>query len=158
MSSNGESAAHKAVDLYIEHDNHDRKKRNVGNDLIGAIHMGPLYGAMRHVSRTYREAADVRRARGSGVRASMVHEVEALVAFFVEKVGTRDLTAHTSHNPFWHTGKPRKLRGGACMQKCRPWEWVRRVAMGTSRGHMAARPEAAAEYARRMVTEHFFPY
>ena len=71
MSSNGESAAHKAVDLYIEHDNHDRKKRNVGNDLIGAIHMGPRYGAMRHVSRTYREAADVRRARGSGVRASV---------------------------------------------------------------------------------------
>ena len=92
----------------------------------------------------------------SGVRASMVNEVDALVRLFEEKLGT-DLRTYTTHNPFWFTGNPVDMRAQANLKQGRPWEWIWRVADGSSSGHLAGgRVEAWAHWARRHMRDHMF--
>jgi hypothetical protein len=145
-----------AADKNVENQNEFQKERNVGQSLLTSIFFTVLLQPMHHVYRTWKYATGTDRAVDSAVRASMVHEVDALVRLFEQKLGT-DLRTFTTHNPFWYTGNPVDMRAGPNLKYGRPWEWIWRVAAGTSSGHMAGgRMEAWAHWVRRHIRDHMF--
>ena len=86
---------------------------------------------------------------------SLRGKIDVLVAEFVAKMPT-DLTQHTDHNYFWHTGNPVLMRAAANMQEYRPWEWIWMVAEGRSRGRDMCQPEHFWTYVLRHIRDHMF--
>jgi hypothetical protein len=69
----------------------------------------------------------------------------------------RDLTVRDPLNHMWHTGNAVPLDTGDFRMR-RPWEWIWRVAFGTSAGKWRSRAETWLAFAHRMVTLNFFRF
>ena len=88
----------------------------------------------------------------------MIREVAVLVDLFKSKLGS-NLRSPSDFNPFWHTGNPTNMRSGN-LKDARPWEWLWRVADGTSPGHHQLegprKLEAWDVWFRRHIKDHMF--
>ena len=85
----------------------------------------------------------------------MVNEVKVAVEYLKEKLGTDDLTAHTDKNFFWHTGQGRKLRNDTDPAH-KFWEYVDRVAEGTSVPKGCAAPRTWRDTAEHQIKNNMF--
>ena len=93
---------------------------------------------------------------GPPVAMSTLIAARKLQNHFLKLLG-RDLSIHTTHNQFWHTGVPVPLDAGDYRFR-RPEEWFWSAARGASAGMGRARRETWHDFAVRMIFEHFFPY
>ena len=89
------------------------------------------------------------------MHSTCLSEIEFYVNYFEEKMGT-DIQTYTQMNELWHTGHPRQMRDQTSVADCRPWEWVERIAAGTSCPPMMAKAERWQEVVKRAVTDHCF--
>ena len=135
-----------------------QKERNVGQSLLQSLAFTTLIQPMQHVYRRWKTAMGTY-AGDDGIRASMEHEVDALVRLFVAKVGV-DLETYTTHNTFWYTGNPVNMRAAANMRRGRPWQLISGVMDGTcaclKKSDQHSRLETWAQWALRHICEHMF--
>ena len=89
-----------------------------------------------------------------GYDPRIISQVHRLVEFFEEKCG-RDLSAHATGNPFWHTGNAVPLASGLARDR-RPWEFVWDVANGRSGGKWGASAQSAGAYVQDYLANHMF--
>ena len=125
--------------------------------IMNSLHFTPMQCALSHVKSTWRSSQIGASTceQDSGVRKSMVNEVQALVKLFVEKMGT-DLATLTEKNHLWHTGNPRKMRDDTNIKQCQPWEYVNQVAMARSIGEGCSQAEWWHVKVRHLVEECMF--
>ena len=121
-----------------------------------SMDMTTLLPALLHVRHAFAAHETGEPAGSDPVTLSMLVSARLLQNEFVRLLG-RDLTVHTTHNVFWHTGTPVPRDTGDYRVR-RPSEWIWRVASGAAAGKGRARREAWLAFSRRMVNEHFFPY
>ena len=138
----------------LEVGNELQKERNLSAAVLDSLLFTELLPAMMHVYRTWKASQGDTEPGDVGFRASIVYEVDKLVEFFVQQVGT-DLVTYTDTNVFWHTGQARSMRGSD-VKESRPWEWVWLVAEGRSRGKDMGSPEAWWTFTQRHIREHMF--
>jgi hypothetical protein len=134
VSPRGNVGASIGVDRDLENFNKDQKEQGTHRPLISTLTeaAADTAGAVRHAYRGWKLANEVGEPGDDGVRASMEGEIDVLVAWFVGALGV-DLVAPTADNPFWVSGNPVRLAGGAAKER-RPWEWIWAVADGRSAG------------------------
>ena len=99
------------ADQSVEFQNEEQKERGLGRYLLSMLTFTRLLQPLLHVHRRYREWVGVRQPGEEGFRVGMVNEVEVLVKFFLENLGT-DLRTSETTNPFWHTGTPKEWVAG----------------------------------------------
>ena len=144
------------TDRSVECMNEVQKEHNVGASLIQSLSFTKLIQPMQYVYRQWKIAMGSLAACSTGVRASMVNEIDALVRLFEAEVGT-DLETYTTHNNLWHTGgKGVDMRSGPNMKRGRPWEWVWKVAEGMSKCLRDGELETWINYVERHIREHMF--
>ena len=143
------------ADQSVEFLNEEQKPRGLGRFLLSMLTFTRLLQPLLHVHRRYRAFVGIPEQADEGFRVGMVNEVEVLVKFFLEKLGT-DLRTPDTKNPFWHTGIPKEWVAGAATQHVRPEEWMWRVADGRSRGERAGTREGWLPWVTRMVKDHMF--
>ena len=143
-------------DKSLEIQNEDQKSRNTGHSVLNALHFGRLLQPLNWVNRMWRLATGGLADVDPGYRASIVQEVEVLVALFVRLVATSDARTRTNMNPFWHTGQPRNMNAAGAMRDCRPWDWIWAVATGTSRGWQETKTRTWWGWFRDHITAHMF--
>lgn len=141
-------------DKLCELKNEKQKERNVSQHLMSSLHFTKHHAALQHVSSNWRSCFEPPREFDEGIRKSFIYEVEVLVEFFVQNVGT-DLMTPTTHNNLFHTGIPHKL-SGTNLYESRPWEWEERVAHGVSRGERA-KAESWEHCVKRHLRGLYFP-
>ena len=156
MSQTGGVGASVYSDRAMESSNEEQKERNLSSAVLDSLLFTRYLQPMMHVYRMWKAASSTVEPGDIGFRANIVHEVQALVDFFIAQIGTSDLTQHTEDNVFWHTGQPRNMRADASMRECRPWEWIRMVAEGRSRGKDMGTPEGWWAYTLRHIRDHMF--
>ena len=154
VSMSGREGDAVGTDRSVEFQNEAQKERNTGPHVMDALHFTPLLQPMQHVYRQYKSAQGVGSDGSAAFRASIVHEVDALLRFFESKLGT-DLETYTESNPFWHTGNPVNMRNGP-LRTHRPWEWIWRVASGASAGHRTDTHECWTDWVERHIRHHMF--
>jgi hypothetical protein len=140
-----------------------QKERNVGPSLLQSLGWTMLIQPMQHVYRRWKQVTGALRTGDDGLRASMLNEVDVLVAKLVELVGT-DLETRTENNTMWYTGNPVNMRAAANMKYGRPFEWIWAVASGRStclrkgsdQSDQNRHTETWATWATRHIREHMF--
>jgi hypothetical protein len=149
------------ADKSLECMNESQKERNVGPALLASLAFTLLIQPMQYVYRQWKIAMGTLAASSTGVRASMVNEIDVLVDLFASKIGT-DLQTYTTHNQLWHTGQPSDMRAPANRQRGRPWEWIWAVASALSAclhknpDVNAPGRESWADWVSRHLAEHMF--
>ena len=142
--------------MSVEMQNEDQKDRGLGRYLLSMLSFTKLLQPLLHVHRRYKEFVGASEQADEGFRVSMVNEVEVLVKFFVETLGT-DLRTRVTTNAFWHTGVPKEWMRGTASQQVRPEEWyLKRVSSGASKGERAGTREVWVHWVRRQVKDHMF--
>ena len=90
----------------LEVGNELQKERNLSPAVLDSLLFTELLQPMMHVYRAWKSASSDEDPGDVGFRASIVTEIDKLVEFFVDQVGT-DLVTYTEGNVFWHTGQAR---------------------------------------------------
>ena len=119
------------ADKSLECMNEVQKEHNIGGSLIQSLGFSRLIQPLQHVYRQWKIAMGTLAGSGTGIRASMENEIDALVRMMDAKVGP-DLETYTTHNTLWYTGTPVEMRTASNLKRGRPWEWIWRVAAGRS--------------------------
>ena len=145
------------LDRLLEKRNDLQKERNTSRlHILNGLHYTKVQPALQHVQSTWRSSQiDNRIYDDTGVRMSMVNEVEVLVKLFVEKIGT-DLATRTKMNNLWHTGNPRKMCKDYDSKEGQPWEYVKRVAASRSVGAGCKKAQWWHDVAQHLVQECMF--
>ena len=143
------------MDKIMEGRNDVQKVRTVGHSLMNALHFTPVQPAMQHVRSAYRATEFGVGKDDDGVRPSLVNEANELVRLFVDTIGD-DLETYTEDNLFWHTGRPRGLRNDTNVREHRFWEFMQRVAAGTSVPPGRTRAKRWDKQVRETIAEHMF--
>jgi len=139
-----------AIDRLLEHVNLLQQKRM--NAYIGfdtALHHTPLLRAMLHADHAYEEAVHGAAKTDDPMTVSMIFQARLLQDMFLAKLG-RDWTLVDDTNPFWFSGTPTPMSQGDFRYR-KPWEWVRRVAEGLSRGHDRVHSESWHAFATAFI-------
>jgi hypothetical protein len=155
VSIMGRVGASVYADQAVEMQNADQKERNLGLSLLSSILFTRLLQPLNWVHRRWRAWAGASGPGEDGYRVSMVNDIHVLVDTFVRLIGT-DLTIPSTTNHFWHTGTPHQSGPNSNLRDTRPWEWMWRVADGTSAGVRTTRRETWIHYFRRHVADHMF--
>ena len=121
-----------------------------------ALHYTDHLEALMHVEQAWQTAKNGASPLHDPVRQSTLNAAEVVRKELLAKLGT-DLTIPNTHNPFWYTGNPVNLAGGAAM-RYRPWEYVQNVAAGLAAGKDRVSLEAWDAFLARMIAEQLFPY
>ena len=66
------------------------------------------------------------------------------------------LETYTEHNVMWHTGRPRNMRSDTNVKESRFWEFLERVAAGTSVPPGRNGAKRWDEQVRETVVDHMF--
>ena len=119
------------TDRSLECMNDMQKEVNVGPSLVQSLSHTLLIQPMQYVYRHWKIYMGSLSGSSTGIRVTMVNEVDVLVKLFEQKVGT-DLQTFTAHSYLWHTGNGVKMRASSNLKKGRPWEWIWSVARGLS--------------------------
>jgi hypothetical protein len=154
VSSTGNIGSSIGCDRSLEMQNDDQKARNTGLSILNALHFTLLMQPMSWVTRMWRHAMGGGAVVDPGFRASIIQEVEALVALFLREVPT-DLQTPTTVNTLWYTGRPQQMFAGS-LAESRPHDWIWAVSHGTSRGKMMLRLEHFGRWFYRHIREHMF--
>ena len=151
----GNIGASMPCDRALEVFNQEQKDRNVGRSVLEAMAFSRLLPAMNWIHRRWKAFTGAPEPALDGYRASMSNEIELLVSLFVSLSGT-DLRTRTSHNPYWHTGRPMNNATTTDFRRCKPWEWFWMVAMGRSSPMQSTRRETWVRWMRRHISNHMF--
>ena len=89
------------------------------------------------------------------MRHSMPNEVDLLVKHFIDTIGT-DMATYTEKNLFWHTGQGRNLRNDTNVKEHRFWEYMERVAAGTSIPDGTAKAKSWKDEVEDVIRNHMF--
>ena len=85
----------------------------------------------------------------------MANEVKVIVDHFVEVIGT-DLQTYTDLNMLWYTGNGRNMPSDTNVREHRFWEYMQRVAAGTSVPFQAAKAARWDDMVRHQVFNNMF--
>ena len=121
-----------------------------------ALDLTTLLRAMIHVRHAFQAVETGEVESDDGVKESWLIMARMLQDELVRVLG-RDLTVRDPLNHMWHTGNAVPLDTGDFRMR-RPWEWIWRVAFGTSAGKWRSRAETWLAFAHRMVTLNFFRF
>ena len=121
-----------------------------------AMDLTRLLPALLHVRHAFQNHETGIPEASDPITDAMLVSARLLQNKILEAVG-RDLTIPTTHNVCWHTGIPVPLHTNAYRSRC-PHELLWRVMFGRVAGVGRARLEHWCDFARRMITRHFFPY
>ena len=147
------------LDRLLEMRNDIQKSRNTSRKhILNSLHFTPVQPALQHVQSTWRTSqVSAHACEGiTGVRASMINEVQAIVRLFVEKIGP-DMVTPTTKSLLWHTGNPHEMMAGSVsIKESLPWEYVQRVATARSVGEGCGKAKWWHDAFRKLVQESLF--
>ena len=69
-----------------------------------------------------------------------------------------DLETYTEENVIWHTGQPRNMRSDTNLKEHRFWEYIERVANGTSVPAGRKKAKRWDDQVRETISDHMFPF
>ena len=69
-----------------------------------------------------------------------------------------DLETYTEENVLWHTGQPRNMRSDTNLKEHRFWEYIERVANGTSVPAGRKKAKRWDDQVRETISDHMFPF
>eukprot|EP00326_Haptolina_ericina_P035953 CAMPEP_0181249290 /NCGR_PEP_ID=MMETSP1096-20121128/45668_1 /TAXON_ID=156174 ORGANISM="Chrysochromulina ericina, Strain CCMP281" /NCGR_SAMPLE_ID=MMETSP1096 /ASSEMBLY_ACC=CAM_ASM_000453 /LENGTH=349 /DNA_ID=CAMNT_0023346603 /DNA_START=43 /DNA_END=1092 /DNA_ORIENTATION=+ len=132
------------------------KRRGRFSDFERSLEFTPCLTAFAHVREALSLADDGESAACDPLRESTINAATVICKDLVQRLGT-DLTIEDEANRIFHTGgAPKTVRSTDCLSH-RPWEFIWRVAEGTSLGSgRGGRPESANVFIDRFLHEHLW--
>jgi hypothetical protein len=159
LSMLGRMDSNMYVDRVLEYINKIQQgaKRSAHAASFGrALDLTTLLKVIMHVRHAFQAAETGETESDDGFKASWLIMARLLQDELVRLLG-RDLTIADPLNRMWHTGHAVPLDTGDFRMR-RPWEWIWRVAFGTSAGKWRSRAESWFAFTYRFTKDHLPPF